>query len=95
MATAGVSLLARQDYAAPVRLGGADVACARAFQADCGGPDPVVDAIVHLGDHCYDLSMGNDLHGDTYMNAFEPVISQSPWLPVIGHHESNKGAGGG
>ena len=65
------------------------------LKADChAGADAVVDAIVHLGDHCYDLSMGNDLHGDAYMNAFEPVLSQCPWLPVIGNHESTRGSGG-
>ena len=64
------------------------------LRADCIGDKPQVDAIVHLGDHCYDLSMGNDLHGDAYMNAFEPVISACPWLPVIGNHESTKGSGG-
>jgi hypothetical protein len=64
------------------------------LRADCLSDSPAVDAIVHLGDHCYDLSMGNDLHGDVYMNAFEPVISQCPWLPVIGNHESTKGSGG-
>jgi hypothetical protein len=36
------------------------------LKADCQGKESVVDAIVHLGDHCYDLSMGNDLHGDAY-----------------------------
>ena len=46
-------------------------------------------SIVHLGDHCYDLSMGNDLHGDVYMNAFEPVISSCPWLPVRIYHSSH------
>ena len=34
------------------------------LRKDCTGSHPTVDAIVHLGDHCYDLSMGNDLHGD-------------------------------
>ena len=63
------------------------------LKADCVDSD-TVDAIVHLGDHCYDLSMGDDLHGDAYMNAFQPVIAGCPWLPVIGNHESTSGAGG-
>lgn len=28
------------------------------------------------------LGMGNMKRGDGYMDAFEPVISQIPWLPV-------------
>lgn len=61
------------------------------LKVDC--ENGMIDAVVHLGDHCYDLSMGNDLHGDAYMNAFEPVLSSCPWLPVIGNHESTSGNG--
>jgi predicted phosphodiesterase len=62
------------------------------LKADCVDT-AAIDAIVHLGDHCYDLSMGDDLHGDAYMNAFQPVLASCPWLPVIGNHESTSGAG--
>jgi hypothetical protein len=61
--------------------------------ADC--KQGKIDAIVHMGDHCYDLGMGDDLHGDVYMNAFQPVLAECPWLPVIGNHESTKGGGKG
>ena len=56
------------------------------LQQDCAAG--TIDAIVHMGDHCYDLGLGHDAHGDAYMNAFQPVLAQCPWLPVIGNHES-------
>ena len=43
-----------------------------------------IDAIVHMGDHCYDLGNAGDAHGDAYMNAFQPTLATCPWLPVIG-----------
>ena len=46
--------------------------------------DESIDAVLMLGDHCYNLGMGNMKRGDGYMDAFEPVISELPWLPVIG-----------
>lgn len=33
------------------------------------------------------LGMGNMKRGDGYMDAFEPILSKVPWLPVIGNHE--------
>lgn len=56
------------------------------LRADCAAGR--VDAIFHLGDHCYDMALGDDRHGDAYMNAFEPTIASCPWVPVIGNHES-------
>ena len=56
------------------------------LQQDCAAG--TIDAIVHMGDHCYDLGLGHDAHGDAYMNAFQPVLAECPWLPVIGNHES-------
>jgi len=50
-----------------------------------------IDAILHMGDHCYDLGMANDARGDAYMNAFQPVIANCPWYPVIGNHEASDG----
>jgi hypothetical protein len=32
------------------------------LRADCAAG--VVDAIVHMGDHCYDLGQHDDMHGD-------------------------------
>ena len=31
----------------------------------------VIDAIVHMGDHAYDMGNGDDYHGDAYMQAFQ------------------------
>jgi len=52
-----------------------------------------IDALVHMGDHAYDLGYAQDRHGDAYMNAFQPVLASCPWLPVIGNHESYLGPG--
>ena len=43
-----------------------------------------IDAVVHMGDHCYNMGSGDDYHGDAYMQAFQGVLAQCPWLPVIG-----------
>jgi hypothetical protein len=51
-----------------------------------------IDAIVHMGDHAYNMGSGNDFHGDAYMQAFQGVLAQCPWLPVIGNHESTLGS---
>ena len=29
--------------------------------------------------------------GDAYMNAFQRVIANCPWFPIIGNHEANDG----
>jgi hypothetical protein len=50
-----------------------------------------VDAVIHMGDHAYDLAWAGDRHGDAYMNAFEPTIASCPWLPIIGNHEADDG----
>jgi hypothetical protein len=52
-----------------------------------------IDAVVHMGDHAYNMGNGNDYHGDAYMQAFQGVLAQCPWLPLIGNHESTKGEG--
>lgn len=52
-----------------------------------------IDAIVHMGDHAYNMGNGNDYHGDAYMQAFQDVLAQCPWIPVIGNHESTMGEG--
>ena len=50
-----------------------------------------VDAIVHMGDHAYDMGFSGDRRGDAYMNAFQRVIANCPWFPIIGNHEANDG----
>ena len=47
----------------------------------------LIDVVVHMGDHCYNLGMANDRRGDAYMNAFQPVLTSLPWFPIIGNHE--------
>jgi hypothetical protein len=51
-----------------------------------------VDAVVHMGDHAYNMGNGNDYHGDAYMQAFQGALATCPWLPVIGNHESTLGS---
>ena len=45
-----------------------------------------IDAVVHAGDHAYNLDQGDDRRGDGYLNAYERVLAHVPWLPVIGNH---------
>ncbi len=59
------------------------------LQQDCAAG--AVDFIVHMGDHAYNMKDAGDRRGDAYMNAWQPTLSQCPWLPVIGNHESNDG----
>eukprot|EP00040_Diaphanoeca_grandis_P038935 m.257739 g.257739 ORF g.257739 m.257739 type:complete len:608 (-) comp35653_c0_seq1:175-1998(-) len=51
----------------------------------------VIDAVVHMGDHCYNLGFTNDRRGDAYMNAFQPALTTVPWFPIIGNHEASDG----
>ena len=44
----------------------------------------LIDIVVHMGDHCYNLGMNNDRRGDAYMNAFQPALTSLPWFPIIG-----------
>jgi hypothetical protein len=50
-----------------------------------------IDAVVHMGDHCYNLGFTNDRRGDAYMNAFQGALTTVPWFPIIGNHESSDG----
>ena len=61
------------------------------LRADCASG--TIDAVVHMGDHAYNMGNGNDYHGDAYMQAFQDVLARCPWLPVIGNHESTMGEG--
>eukprot|EP00035_Acanthoeca_spectabilis_P002739 m.89244 g.89244 ORF g.89244 m.89244 type:complete len:732 (+) comp11720_c0_seq1:37-2232(+) len=47
----------------------------------------LVDAFVHMGDHAYQMSSADDRRGDGYMNNYQPLATQVPWIPVIGNHE--------
>lgn len=46
-----------------------------------------IDAVLHLGDAAYNLAMANGTRGDGYLTALEPLLSDIPWVPVIGNHE--------
>ena len=50
-----------------------------------------VDAVLHMGDHAYDMGQGGDKRGDAYMNAWQRALATCPWIPVIGNHEGNDG----
>jgi hypothetical protein len=50
-----------------------------------------VDAIVHLGDHAYNIADNDGRRGDGYLNAFQHVIARMPWIPVLGNHEMYSG----
>ena len=66
--------------------------CYENLRAGCASG--AIDAIVHMGDHAYDMGAGDDYHGDAYMQAFQGALATCPWLPVIGNHESTQGHGG-
>jgi len=42
------------------------------------------DLIIHAGDHCYNEGDSDELRADAYMQAFEQVIGNAPWMPVVG-----------
>ncbi|EDQ86651.1 uncharacterized protein MONBRDRAFT_33725 [Monosiga brevicollis MX1] len=46
-----------------------------------------IDFIVHLGDHAYNVAQDSGLRGDGYFNAFQPILTKIPWVPVLGNHE--------
>ena len=50
-----------------------------------------IDAILHMGDHAYNLGYSGDRRGDAYMNAMQPLLSGCAWYPVIGNHEASDG----
>lgn len=36
-----------------------------------------IDAILHMGDHCYNMGDNDDYRGDSYMNAFSNAVSKA------------------
>ena len=46
-----------------------------------------IDVVVHIGDHCYNLGGDDERRGDACMDAYQPVLASTPWLPVVGNHE--------
>jgi hypothetical protein len=56
------------------------------LQKDCAtGTD--ADMIVHMGDHAYNEGDEDERRADAYMAGYQPVLSQCPWLPIVGNHE--------
>jgi len=52
---------------------------------DC--EDGTADAVVHMGDHAYNEGQNDEKRGDGYMNMYSKILSQCPWVPVVGNHE--------
>ena len=53
-----------------------------------------IDFVVHLGDHAYNMEDADGLRGDGYLNAFQDVLANMPWMPVLGNHEFYGGGDG-
>ena len=53
-----------------------------------------IDFVVHLGDHAYNMEDSNGDRGDGYLNAFQDVLADMPWMPVLGNHEFYGGGDG-
>jgi len=52
---------------------------------DC--EDGTADAVIHMGDHAYNEGQNDEKRGDGYMNMYSKILSQCPWVPVVGNHE--------
>ena len=46
-----------------------------------------IDLVVQMGDHAYNMGGDDDRRGDGYMEAWQPVLTTVPWLPIVGNHE--------
>ena len=46
-----------------------------------------IGAVVHLGDHAYNLAMDGGTRGDGYFIAMQRVLSRVPMVSVVGNHE--------
>lgn len=44
-----------------------------------------IDLVLHMGDHAYQMSSDDGARGDLYLIAFEAVLTQVPWLAVMGN----------
>ena len=41
-----------------------------------------MDLIIHAGDHCYNEGDEDERRADGYMQAFEKVLGNVPWMPI-------------
>mmetsp|Transcript_68242 Transcript_68242/g.118884 ORF Transcript_68242/g.118884 Transcript_68242/m.118884 type:complete len:602 (-) Transcript_68242:186-1991(-) len=55
------------------------------LKKDC--EDGTADYVIHIGDHAYNEGGDDEARGDAYMNMYQHIISQCPWVPVVGNHE--------
>eukprot|EP00040_Diaphanoeca_grandis_P030384 m.179559 g.179559 ORF g.179559 m.179559 type:complete len:727 (-) comp31979_c1_seq1:166-2346(-) len=60
------------------------------LEKDCASGTSA-DLIVHMGDHAYNEGENSELRADAYMQAYQPVLSQCPWMPIVGNHEYYSG----
>jgi hypothetical protein len=51
----------------------------------------IMDLVIHAGDHCYNEGDNDERRADGYMQAFESVIANVPWMPIVGNHEFYSG----
>merc|ERR1719261_1065440 len=40
-----------------------------------------------MGDHAYNQGDDDEHRGDGYMTAFQDVLANTPWMPIVGNHE--------
>jgi len=50
------------------------------------------DLIVQMGDHAYNEGDDDERRADGYMSAYQPLLANTPWMPVVGNHEYYSGA---
>ena len=51
----------------------------------------LADLVIHAGDHCYNEGDLDEVRADGYMQAFEQIIANTPWMPIVGNHEYYSG----
>jgi hypothetical protein len=44
------------------------------------------------GDHAYNEGDGDERRADGYMQAYQQIVANSPWMPILGNHEYYAGA---
>ena len=44
-------------------------------------------SLLACSDHCYNEGDADEKRADAYMQAYERVIANTPWMPILGNHE--------